>query len=160
MRRLASAARIALAAGVLAAGSVTMAGCSSSGGCVDYAAPQPLATRIAETDLAAVVSFSDTGRTVQYTAIYPVHRARVVQVLRGRQPAGDLLVTVVPGACVTTGQPAEYEDGDPLATKGTRVLLLSGERSDGVYSLAPWDVVSKDEYDAALRAEPTASPSD
>jgi hypothetical protein len=144
-RLIARAAFLAAAAVALAIGA---AGCAtSSGSCVDYAAPLPLTTRVTKADLVAVTSFTDTGRTIQLNAIYPVHEAHVQTVLHGRKPVGKILVTVVPGDCVTTGQTADYADGDPLATKTAKVLLLSGTKSHGVYSLAPWDVISKTQYD-------------
>lgn len=155
-RQIARTAFLAAAAVTLSVGT---AGCTtSSGSCVDYAAPLSLTTRAAKADLVAVTSFTDTGRTIQLNAIYPVHEAHVQTVLQGREPVGKILVTVVPGDCVTTGQTAEYADGDPLATKTAKVLLLSGTNNHGVYSLAPWDVMSKTQYDRETAAQHASTP--
>lgn len=136
-RRTSPASAVLLAALAIPLG---LTGCTSSGSCLDYAAPAPIVTRAADADFAAVVTFTSTGNTVELGAVYPVHEAHIVRVLHGTPPRSRILVTVQPGDCVTSGQPASYENGDPLNSRHRQLLLLSGKPEHGVYGVPPWSV--------------------
>jgi hypothetical protein len=151
--------RAAGLAAILLLAPIALTACTTSvGSCTDYAAYPTPQERFDAAPVVVVATVTRTGRTIEPDAVYPMYRARVVDVVKGDLPRRTIELYNPSDQCITYGQPAPRVEPDVLKGVGRAVLYLSRDAED-----APWHLVVPNGVDSLPERSPlpftTASPS-